>query len=295
MTNKNMKILPYLFILPSLALVALFYYYAFGSAFYFSFTDYRMGYKVNFIGFENYIQLFTDEVFLKSAVNLFIFLVTDVMKLISFPLIAAALLYFIKSKAASETIKRLFIFPMLVPGIVGVLMWVNIYSPSMGILNSFLDVVGLGTLKHDWLNESTAMGAIIFMGFPFISGLNFLIFHAALGTISKEIGEAAEIDGCKSFQLFHYIHLPYLSPYIGTCATLTIIGSMQDYVKILVTSKGGPNGFDTYVPSLMLFNRAFRTGEMGYASSIGMVLFVAILLFSMVTFKFTRKSEKGVM
>ncbi len=293
MNNKSMKITPYLFILPSFILIAIFYYYAFGSAVYFSFTDYRMGYKTNIIGLDNYIRLFSDEVFAKSVRNLVIFLFADVFKSLFFPLMAAELLYFVKNRNCSEAFKKMFVFPMLVPGLVVILMWVNIYSPSMGILNSFLELVGLQSLTHDWLNEGTALGAIIFMGFPFITGLYFLIFHAALGTIPGEIAEAAELDGCKSFQVFRYIHIPAVLPYIGICATLSLMGSMQDYVKILVSSKGGPNGFDTYVPSLMLYNSAFRDGDMGYASSIGMVLFVAIMLVSLVTFKFTRNSENN--
>jgi ABC-type sugar transport system permease subunit len=227
-------------------------------------------------------------------VNQLILLITDIFKLNFFPLLAAILLFFVKNLNTANIMKKLLVFPMLVPAVVVFLMFANIYSPTMGALNAILELIGLEHLQHDWLNDgSTALAAIIFIGFPFVSGLYFLIYHAGLNNIPKEIIEAAKIDGCRSAQLIRHILLPSIRVYIGTCIMLITIGSMQDYVKILVTTGGGPRGYETYTPAVMLYKRAFDSGQLGYASSIGVVMFIIIMVLTIITFQLTKAKDEN--
>lgn len=288
------KYIPYLFIFPSLVLILIFSYYAVGYSIYASFTNLKLGYKTKFIGFDNYIRLFGDPVFIKALSNQLILLVSDIVKYTFFPLLAAELLYFVRSPRISGALKRLFIFPMLVPAMVIFLMFANILNPSMGALNAILELIGLENLQHNWLGDSTtALGSIIFIGFPYVSGLYFLIFHAGLNNIPKELIESAQIDGCTSVQIIKYIHVPLVGTYIGTSTMLIIIASLQDYVKILVTTGGGPNGFATYTPAVMLYKKAFEAGKMGYASSVGVVMFIVIMILTILSFKVTQKREEN--
>ena len=287
------KYIPYLFILPSLILILIFSYFSVGYSIYASFTDLKLGYKTNFVGFDNYIRLLSDPVFLKALSNQLKLLVFDVVKFAFFPLLAAELLYFVRNPRISGTFKRLFIFPMLVPAMVTFLMFANILNPSMGALNAILELVGLENLQHNWLGDSsTALGSIMFIGFPFVSGLYFLIFHAGLNNIPKELIESAQIDGCTSRQIVRYIHLPLVRVYIGTTTMLVVISSLQDYVKILVTTGGGPDGFSTFTPAVMLYKKAFEAGKMGYASSVGVVMFIVIMALTIISFKVSQIKEE---
>ena len=279
----------YLFILPSFVLICTFFYYPVIYAITSSFTDLRLGEKAIFIGFDNYIRLFADPIFLKGLSNQVIITAADIIKNFLFPLMAAELLFFIKNKNLAYKFKTLFVVPMLVPGIVIMLLWVYMYNVNFGAINSLLDIFGMGSLKHDWLREQgTALISIIGIGFPFVSGLYFLIFHAGLGTISREVEEAALIDGCKSFQLVRFIHIPNLAPYFSVVFILTVINSLQDYVKVMVTTKGGP-GYETYVPALQMYHTAFDSYQMGYASSMGVILFLLIILLTLASMKLSRK------
>lgn len=292
--KPDRKITPYLFISVSLLMILIFTYFGVGYSFYASLTNLRLGYKAKFIGIDNYVKLFSDPVFYQSVINQLILLATDVFKFNFFPLLAAILLFFVKNMTAANIMKKLFVFPMLVPAVVVFLMFANIYSPTMGALNAILELVGLDNWQHDWLNDgSTALGAIIFIGFPFVSGLYFLIYHAGLNNIPGEIIEAAKIDGCRPVHLIRHILLPSIRVYIGTCIMLITIGSMQDYVKILVTTGGGPNGYGTYTPAVMLYKKAFDAGKLGYASSIGVVMFIVIMVLTVITFQITKTKDEN--
>lgn len=282
---------PYLFILPSFILIVLFFYYPVFYAISSSFTDLRLGVKASFVGLTNYIKLFHDVVFGKALLNQLILTLGDVFKNVFFPLLAAEMLYFIKGVRASNNIKRFFVLPMLVPGIVIILMWKIIFDQNIGILNNLLNVIGLQRFEHAWLyEEKTALWAILAIGFPFISGLYFLIFHAAVQSISSEVQEAATIDGCKSIQLVRYIHIPEVIPYAGVVIILSVLGSLQDYVRIMVTSGGGP-GYATYIPALQMYKTAFDSQHMGYASAMGVVLFIIIICITLVSMKKTKQTN----
>lgn len=121
--------------------------------------------------------------------------VTSVLKAVFFPLLTAELLFFVRHKKVADTIKSMFVIPMLVPGIVSTLIWRFLYNKDFGF-NSLLQLLGLKSWQHNWMNdEKTALLSIILMGFPFVAGLNFLIFHAAVNNVGQELYEAAKIDG----------------------------------------------------------------------------------------------------
>jgi raffinose/stachyose/melibiose transport system permease protein len=278
--NKKQSLKPYLCILPSFALIAVFYYYAVVYAVGLSLTDTNLGIGGKFIWFNNFIRLFGDDVFKKSISNLSMFAVTDLLKALLFPLIAAELICFVKSKAKSEFLKKILIFPMLVPGMVTMMLWYNMLDPNIGAVNQVLGKIGLTGLQHNWFfDPKTAIWSIISIGFPFIAGLNFLIFHTALNSISKEHIEAATLDGSTSLDLVRYLHIPTVIPYAGTVATLAIIGSLQDYARVLVTTRGGP-GYETYVPALIMYNN--MNNEIGYAAAAGVFCFILILIATLI-------------
>lgn len=275
--------LSYLLILPSFALLFSFSYYPMLLAIYHSFTKWDFV-TSQWIGFGNYIRMFSEDTIRISMRNLILFVVTDLIK-IGFPLLAAELCFLLPSDRWRYVYRTGFTLPLLVPGIVGTLIWLTIYDPNTGLLNQVLSLLGLSNWTRPWLADSgIAIWAIIAMGFPFIGGLNFLIFYSAIGNLSKDIIEAARIDGVTGARMFSKIHLPLLLPQIKTVIILTIIGSLQNYVGVLLMTHGGP-GIATMVPALAMYTAAFTASQYGYASAIGVVLFAAILILTVINLK----------
>ena len=284
------KLLPYLFLTPTLILMAVFSYYAIGNAVYTSFTDSTFGVSSTMVGFTNYIAAFKDEMFLTSFKNQAIITVMAVLNSVFFPLFASEILFFIKHKKAAGFIKTAFVVPMLIPQIVTILIWKYLYNPNFGF-NSILRALGMGGLTHNWLNEkSTALICIILIGFPFISSMYFLIMHTGLNAIGDELYEAAIVDGATSMEVVRYIHFPNMKSYIKVVVTLSLIGSLSGFGLIAATTGGGP-GYSTMIPALQMYKIAFGDGKFGYASALGVVLFIVIILLTLASRKLLGEEE----
>ncbi len=280
----------YFFIVPSLLFVLIFLYYPMLTSIYHSFTDWNLA-QAKWIGLDNYIRMFNDNTFRIALSNQLLFTITDIVKSVVFPLLAAELILSLRGTKLQYLFRTGFVIPMLIPGIVFVLIWLSVYNPSNGLLNHFLSFAGLNSLARPWLGESdTAIWAVILMGFPYITGLPFLIFLAAIAGFNKEIIESARMDGAKFRNIFLKIHLPLLAPQFKVVLLLTIIGSLQDFVRIIVLTGGGP-GVSTTVPSLIMYNSAFKNSNYGYGSAVGIFLFVSILLLTLLVSKIF-KSER---
>jgi raffinose/stachyose/melibiose transport system permease protein len=277
----------YLFLIPTIAFICTFFYYPVGTALYHGFTRWDLA-SSTWIGLDNFTRLIKDQLFIVSSLNQLIFTIADVIKNLTFPLLAAELIYLLPGNRWRYFIRTGFIMPMLVPTIVTILLWLSIYNPSYGLLNQSLTLLGLPDAAKPWLAEnSTAMWAVILMSFPFISGLYFLIYYAAIGNFNQEIIEAAKIDGATGWKVFQKIHIPLLLPQFKVVAILTIIGSLQDIVKIIVMTGGGP-GTATVTPALTMYKVAFASSEYGYASAIGTALFLVIIVVTIFNLKFLK-------
>ena len=179
---------------------------------------------------------------------------------------------------------------MLIPQIVTILIWKYLYNPNFGF-NSILRALGMGGLTHNWLNEkSTALICIILIGFPFISSMYFLIMHTGLNAIGDELYEAAIVDGATSMEVVRYIHLPNIKSYIKVVVTLSLIGSLSGFGLIAATTGGGP-GYSTMIPALQMYKIAFGDGKIGYASALGVVLFIVIILLTLASRKLLGEEE----
>lgn len=276
------KVLPWLFLTPTLIFVGFFSYYAIGKAFVDSFTDSTFGIKSNWVGLNNYISAFRDVVFQVALRNQLAITIAAVTTSVVFPLIAAELIFFVRSKKLASVVKTGFVVPMMVPSLVIVLMWKYLYNPNFGF-NTILRSIGLKNLAQNWLNnESTALISVILIGFPFISGMYFLIMHNGLNMIGEELYEAAVIDGATSMQVIWYIHIPNMKPHIETVVTLSLINSLSGFGNIFATTSGGP-GYSTMIPALQMYKIAFGDGKFGYASALGVLLMLIIVILTLVT------------
>ena len=283
------KVQPYLYILPLFILLGVFKLYSSVYAIYRSFFEWDGGRISVFIGIQNYIALLTDATFGKSLVNLLILLVTSVLKVVTVPLLVAELVMSVKRQFSSNLYKYLLIIPMVVPGVVMILLWRWIYDYN-GLLNGILSTLGLENLMHSWLGEqATALGALIFYQFPWVAGIQFLIFLAGLQSIDTSIYEATRIDGIGPVSRLFYIDIPLLTGQFRYLIITTIISTFQAFEHVLIMTNGGP-GDSTMVPALHMYNETFSYYNMGYACAMGTVLF----LFTLGVTAFNMKYIKGV-
>lgn len=282
----------YVYLIPVFAMLLLFKYEPFAVAVVKSFYQWN-GANVNkFIGWGNYIELFHDQLFYQSLKNVAILAVCGLIANLTFPLLAAVLVFHLRSKRAQHHLRVWFIIPMVVPGIVVIRIWTWVYAGD-GILNHFLQAAGLGSLHHSWLGESgTAIWALVFYNFPWVGGsVVFLIYLAGLMNISAELFEAGTMDGMNVWTRFWHLELPLIRSQIKLVLMLVVIMQIQNFEFPLILTDGGP-GNSTLTPALHLYKMAFTYNRMGYASAIGIVIFVLILVLTIVNFKFVKSTEK---
>lgn len=280
----------YLFVIPTILLLATFNYYPAFSGLYHAFTDWHPGGNTKWVGWENFRQMKYDPYLTIGIKNLLILLATNIIKVLTMPLLVAELVFHLRSSRSQYWMRTAFVVPIVVPGIVGILLWTMIYDPNIGLLNQFLRAIGLERYTHSWLGEpGIALWSIIFMGIPWVGAFPFLIYYGGLISIPLELFDAAKVDGATSFQRFFKVDLPLLLGQIKLLIVLTYIGTMQDFTTIFIMTGGGPAS-STYVPALQLYYSAMRFNKFGYASAIATVLFLVILIGTIVNMKYVQSS-----
>jgi ABC-type sugar transport system permease subunit len=280
-------------LLPGLCLVIIFNYIPIVQSFIYSFYKWSGGAKKTFLGLRNYVSLFTSEVFYISLWNQLIILLTRTVFMIVPSLLVARLIFGLKSRpGASNFFRLIFVIPVVIPPIVVLLIWQFIFDGEIGLLNALLNLVGLGSLTHAWLGDpSTALGAVIAIGFPWIQGTNMLIFLAGFLAIDESIWDSVLLEGVKPFRRLISIDLPLILGQLKLNIILTIIQLMQDFVGVMILTDGGP-GTATMVPGLLLYKNAFSYAQMGYANAIGVVMFVVILALSILNSRIGKENNQ---
>ncbi len=297
----------YLFVVPSLVMVGVFIYLPTFSAVYHSFFNWRGGDAKEYIGLGNFIQLWNDAVLWQSLGTVTILIIANIFKMI--PSIAlAVVIHRLVSDRWQYWYRVLVVVPMIVPDLVRLFIWKFFYDPNFGLLNRVLDLTGLKSVLV-WLDTSVLhwdvfregmpvpwltdphliVPSLIFWGFPWIGAVGVLIFLAGLESIGKEVYETDELDGATGFQKFLYIELPLIVTQIRLMVILVIIGTIQGFgLQLLLLGQDGGAGGAGMVPGLWMYNRAFNAGQFGYACSIGLFLFVFILLLTWINNKYIR-------
>lgn len=280
----------YLFILPSMLLILVFSYYPAAMAFYYSFTNFSIRTVTEFIGFANYQRILTSDFYFRVGfLNLALLLVTSLIKTLTMPLLVAELIFRLRNSVHQYVFRTLFVLPAVVPGLITVFLWRMVYDPYAGLLNQVLRLIGLTDWSRAWLgNESTALWAIIGAGFPYISAFPFLIYMGGLLNISTEMYDAAKIDGANWWRQFWSIDVPLLVPQMRLLIFFTLAGVIQGFAQIYIYTRGGP-GYATYVPGLQMYFQ-LAEGDFGYASAIGVLLFIVILAGTLFSLRFRRQA-----
>lgn len=281
------------FLAPALSAIFVFFFLPVLAALIISFTDfdiYTLGNfsSLRFIGFDNYIKLFKDDLFWTALVNTFYFVVVAGPLSISVSLITALL---VNSKLTMfKPIFRLTYFLPVVTTLVAIaIVWRFIYHPNFGILNFFLGLFGIHPI--DWLGDPIwAMPSIILLAVWKNFGYNMIIFIAGLQNIPEELYEAADIEGATGFQKFIHITLPMLAPTTLFVSVITMIGYFQLFAEPYVMTQGGPLNKTLSIVQYM-YQEGFRWWNMGYSAAIAFVLFFIIFIGALIQFRIQKISR----
>lgn len=284
----------YLALAPLFATLAVFAYYPAASGIWHSFYEWRPGFESPFVGLDNYATMLTDDLWWSSFRNLGLMFVFGVTVSWAIPLLAAELIISLKSKRAQFFFRTALIAPMAFPGVVTVLLWGAMYEPKNGVINRALRSVGLDALAQNWVGDPQfALLSLLFIGFPFVAGLPFLVFLTTLQNISTEIFEAAALDGCGRLRRLVKIDLPLMASQLKLLVFLATISVLQYGFAAYLLTSGGPDNA-TQVPVLRMLAVAFQGSDWGYAATLSTTLFVMTILLSVVIVYVRREDRTDV-
>ncbi|MFI6802655.1 carbohydrate ABC transporter permease [Streptosporangium canum] len=270
----------YLVLLPTFAALAVFAYYPALSGMLHSLYEWRPGFTSPFVGLENYVTMFGDDLWWASFRNIGIIFVWAVTLMWVFPLLAAELVMSLSSERLRFVFRTLLILPLAFPAVVNVLLWQFMYDPRDGVVNSLLRAVGLDGLASNWIGDpDTALTALMTVGFPWVASLPFLVFLSALQNVPAEIYQAAEVDGAGRLRRLWSIDLPMMLRDVKLLLVMAVIAVLQYGMQAHIMTMGGPDNA-TQVPVLRMLDAAFLDTDWGYAAALGTVLFVLTLAVS---------------
>ncbi|MBE7709837.1 MAG: sugar ABC transporter permease [Cyanobacteria bacterium SIG32] len=272
------KYAPYLFLLPAILLLVVFFFIPFFQTVILSFQDYGNSiYNATFVGLQNYIALFKNPIFYKVLANTFIYLVVAVPILAILPLFLAILL---NQQIRGITVYKILIYlPVIVSIVVAAIAFKWLYA-EQGILNYFVNLLGLESVG--WLTDPNwALYSVIWVTIWKGIGYYMMIYLAALMSVPKELYEACDIDGASFLRKHLTVTIPHILPTIALVVTISSISAMKVFAEIYVMTKGGPlNSSKTIV--YYIYERAFENLDLGYASAMAVVLLLIVMVFSLI-------------
>ena len=283
------KYSPYIFLLPALFVLMVFFFIPFVQTIFLSFQDYSSSiYNPTFTGLENYFKLLSSPVFYQVLLNTFLYLFIAVPILVIFPLILAVL---INQKLRMLTLYKLLIyFPVIVSIVVAAIAFKWLYAQE-GILNYIISLFGITPIG--WLTDTkfSLLSVAIVTIWKGI-GYYMMIYLAALMSVPQELYEACDVDGAGFWQKHFTVTIPHIMPVIALVTTISSISAMKVFAEIYVMTKGGPlNSSKTIV--YYIYERAFENLDLGYASALAVVLLIIVMAFSLINILCFEKNKYG--
>ncbi len=282
----------FLFLLPSLLLFVSILIAPIAVSLYRSMYDWNGFSEGTFIGFANYIELFTNGSikFMTGLKNSMILAFFSVFVQLPFALFLALLLG--RKPKKERAFLSIFFMPVLISTVVIGQLWLKIYNPDYGLLNRFLDAVHLGNWKHVWVGDvKTALGSIIVPTVWQYIGYHMLLMYAGVKGVSTDLREAAMLDGATPWQVDRFIVIPVIKPIIRVSVIFAVTGSLKTYDLVRILTEGGPFQ-STEVPSTLLENMLFLRNRYGMGSTISvMLIFLCFAFALLITAAFREKDE----
>ena len=257
---------------------------------YYSFLDWDGFTQAKWVGLANYKEMFQNDLFWLAIGNTLVLAAGSVF--IQLPLAMILALVLASGVRGERFYRTVYFVPVLVSSTVISQLWIKVYHPRYGMLNTLLDMLHLEQFKHEWLADtSTALMAVLIpMVWQYI-GYHMLLFYSAAKSVSPDIIEAAKVDGANKVQTAVQVVMPQIIPMIRASTIFAIIGSLKSFDLVYILNNGGPLHV-TEVPTLQMYTDIFSNRDYGSASSIAVFLVIECLLLTLLVQKLFSKIEK---
>jgi multiple sugar transport system permease protein len=277
----------YVFLLPFFILFMTFTIVAIIFGAYIAFNDWGIMGAPQWVGLANFKTAFSDEWVVKAFTNILKYGLIIVPGVTILGLIFAV--YVNKRWFLSDIVRAAFYSPNVVSATVIGLVWVWILDTQVGLVNKYLNLIGISNIP--WLTSTQwSLIGVSIASIWWDLGFSFVLFLAALQEIPGELQEAAEIDGASGMQSFWYVSLPILRPTISMIVTLQLIATMRIFSQVYMMTNGGPAGSSVSVIHY-IYTTAIIQLKLGYAAAVSLMLFVVILVVTFIQQRLIRESD----
>jgi len=280
------RVAPLTLIAANVVLFALFFVWPGAIGLAYSFTDYTGIGTPDFIGFDNYAELFADSGFYQALARTFQYAILQVPLSYALALGIASLLVskFARGRAVARIV---FFIPWLISPIVTGVVWRWMFGENFGFVNFVIGM--LGGAPAPWQsNADISLLVVVFAGAWAGTAFNMLLFIAAIRNVPQAYYEAAELDGAGSWQRFRHITLPSIAPTSFIVILLSTIGSIKEFAMIQALNNGGP-GTENNLLVQYIYRTGFQNGQIGYASAASMILMVILMVIALVQLWFNKR------
>jgi raffinose/stachyose/melibiose transport system permease protein len=247
--------------------------------------------KQMFTGLDNYKELFHNNAdgFWRAVKNSLIFAAGSVFIQLPISLLLALLLA--RGVKGERFYVRVYFIPVLISTVVIGQLWLKIYNPQYGLLNTILNSIGLGRFTGNWLGDTKKVifAVIVPVLWQYI-GYHMLLMYASARSISEEVFEAARIDGANGIQMAFRITIPLMKPILKVCVTFAVVGSLKNFDLVYVMTGGGPAGASQF-PSTLMVETIFSRNMYGYGSSMAIFIILECFVFAWLIRKAFRDND----
>lgn len=277
----------WLFSLPAVLIIASVIVFPWLFTLYMSGQDWKIGGGQEFVGLQNFVELFRDPRFIESMGHTFYFTVLAVVLPILFG--TAAALVFHREFPLRGLLRTIFVMPMMATPVAVALVWTMMFHPQLGVLNYLLSLVGIG--PQAWVySPNSVIPTLILVEVWHWTPLVMLIVLGGLAGLPKEPYESALIDGANNWHMFRHITLPLVWPFIMVAIVIRTIDALKVFDTIFVITQGGP-GTSSETLNIFLYLQAFQFYKIGYASAVVVIFFVIIIMLSLLLLYARQKSK----
>ena len=290
--NKKYKrnIFIFTFIVPTLIFYLTFFGYPILEAFYISFLRWTgLSSTKTFVGFDNFKRLFEDKVVWKAMLNNVTMLFYGMIIIFILAMFFATIIVR-KGYKESKFYRVVFLFPNVLSVVVISIIWSFIFSPNMGIINNFLNLIGLENLARTWLgDENTVLGSLVVTQVWTYTGFFMVLYMSAMKNIPKAMYESAQIEGASEIRQYFSITIPLMWEIIRTSLAFFVARFFKTtFPLVYVMTGGGPNR-SSEILSTYMYEQGFVNSNFGYATTIGLLLFAVMMSINFILQKVTKR------
>lgn len=261
------------FLLPCLLLFALIYLIPLGMVFGSSFFEWKAGGVFNFVGLDNYINAFTNDPRMITALkNTVIWVLMQSTIHVGIGTIIAFMLA--RKMRGWKMLRTIYMFPNVVSAAALGVIFLNVFNPKYGLINSFISKITGSDFVKNWFFDQNSAFITVTWSWLLYTGMIIIIVLAALLAIPEDVLEAARIDGATEMQLNLQVKLPLIRTTLGTCVIVAATSMLREFELIYLTTQGGPGDLTINLP-LYLYKTSMTDNNYGYANMMGVVLIVA--------------------